>query len=756
MKLSSDVLFLKSHEVPYTNQCHSCYLIIDIGINYHYFVKLDTKDHALQYLAFLKVKAPTLMVYLNYFQERVPNVTQAHGKMQSLLHYLNVNTNLEEEDVAFCFERKDINFTYNEKKELVCLFSSAFSAAHCKLSKYVVDGAQPASKFLDQVQVLDPRNLIDVDHVFNSIDSIPGFEAVSKDEWELYVNNIGPHAVKQSKDGNIDLTLFWKSKASNLPELYKIASCYSTTTIRSYDVERSFSAYNDILDEKRRSLDESTIRAFHFLNWNLRMQSSIEQEKEKQDNPQNSPNVTKETVKVIPEKKCPVSGEASGFPRVFKVVQEQRQQPEVPEVPTTTDTSSKESKRKITDVADQEDTKTVPKKKKTSVPPGKQFRTSLDKYLDAADHKKENNADAGSQLSTNTLQCTPALRVHYGLHQSTAQKFNKESACVFAEHREPLLSCLLNGSVKFKGRSVLDDQDLQRLYGCKPCDEDNYLTNFAIEAYLHLIANEGISNGMKVELFGWESFEKGFSQGPLQELVKGKAHLMEQDMILVLCNPGQSKHWFLLAVLPREKKIIVLDSKAGSFTKPTTQHAIEKMWRLLQQVDNHLDAKHWLFATNTPKDVPQQPNSFDCGVFLCFFARSLVLQSPVPNTNSVHTFRRHMILELHEQKLDSFTQPSTCIQGNKYYAVEYQKTYYFGRALESPDGAFINFKFLHSTVSSGEREFYWPRRDDIDRVHSSCVFFGPVVIVGAGPFTFPQSSEVEHVYYWLRKSRKGT
>ena len=85
---------------------------------------------------------------------------------------------------------------------------------------------------------------------------------------------------------------------------------------------------------------------------------------------------------------------------------------------------------------------------------------------------------------------------------------------------------------------------------------------------------------MKVELFGWESFEKGFSQGPLQELVKGKAHLMEQDVMLVPCNPGQSKHWFLLAVLPREKKIIVLDSKAGSFTKPTTQHAIEKMWRL--------------------------------------------------------------------------------------------------------------------------------------------------------------------------------
>lgn len=113
-----------------------------------------------------------------------------------------------------------------------------------------------------------------------------------------------------------------------------------------------------------------------------------------------------------------------------------------------------------------------------------------------------------------------------------------------------------------------------------------------------------------------------------------------------------------------------------------------------------------------------------------------------------------MIIELHEQELDTFTESS--IQDNKYYAVEYQKAYYFGRALGSPDGAYVKFKFPHSTVSSGERVFNWPRRDDIDRVHNSCVFYGPVVIVGVGPFTFPQSTEVEQVYQWLRKSRKGT
>ena len=198
-------------------------------------------------LAFLKVKAPTLMVYLNYFQERVAHVTQVHGQLERLLRYLDVNSKLEEKDLTFCFEVEH-TFTSTERKELVSLFSSAFTTAHFKLVKYVFDGAQPASKFLDQVRLLDPRNLINMDHDFNSIDSIPGFDQVPKEEWELYINNHGPLAVKHSPDGNIDLMLFWKTKASTLPALYKIASCYSTTTIDSYKVERSFSAYNKILD----------------------------------------------------------------------------------------------------------------------------------------------------------------------------------------------------------------------------------------------------------------------------------------------------------------------------------------------------------------------------------------------------------------------------------------------------------------------------------------------------------------------------
>ena len=106
--------------------------------------------------------------------------------------------------------------------------------------------------------------------------------------------------------------------------------------------------------------------------------------------------------------------------------------------------------------------------------------------------------------------------MHYGIDQTTAQRFNSEAACNFPDHEQPLLSCVLNWTVTFKGSSVIDDNDRQSLYGQKTKDKDNYLTNVVIEAYLQLIASKGMLQGTKVEFLQWESFKKGFSTRVLE------------------------------------------------------------------------------------------------------------------------------------------------------------------------------------------------------------------------------------------------
>lgn len=86
---------------------------------------------------------------------------------------------------------------------------------------------------------------------------------------------------------------------------------------------------------------------------------------------------------------------------------------------------------------------------------------------DLVQDRKEIAQTAGD-ISTTDLQSTAAIRVIYGLDQFTAQKFDAKVSCSPQEHREPLLNCLLDGSVKFQGNSVIHKLDLESLNGGKP------------------------------------------------------------------------------------------------------------------------------------------------------------------------------------------------------------------------------------------------------------------------------------------------
>ena len=51
--------------------------------------KFMKKPHA--QLNLVKLKRPTLLKYLYYFQEKMPHVTEVHKKMECLLHFLTLN-----------------------------------------------------------------------------------------------------------------------------------------------------------------------------------------------------------------------------------------------------------------------------------------------------------------------------------------------------------------------------------------------------------------------------------------------------------------------------------------------------------------------------------------------------------------------------------------------------------------------------------------------------------------------------------------
>ena len=61
---------------------------------------------------------PTLMHLMDYFQQRIPHVTQSHNKMGSLLCILHLNSSLNEDELEFCFQGTSVSFTSDEKSDV--------------------------------------------------------------------------------------------------------------------------------------------------------------------------------------------------------------------------------------------------------------------------------------------------------------------------------------------------------------------------------------------------------------------------------------------------------------------------------------------------------------------------------------------------------------------------------------------------------------------------------------------------------------
>ena len=71
---------------------------------------------------------------------------------------------------------------------------------------------------------------------------------------------------------------------------------------------------------------------------------------------------------------------------------------------------------------------------------------------------------------------------------------------------------------------------------------------------------------------------------------------------------------------------------------------------------------------------------------------------------SITQFRKGMIIELHMQAI--LPSPPEDIVCERYYAVEYEKKFYFGRAVSVTDDK-VEVKFLHQ---AGVQSFDWPMK----------------------------------------------
>lgn len=214
-----------------------------------------------------------------------------------------------------------------------------------------------------------------------------------------------------------------------------------------------------------------------------------------------------------------------------------------------------------------------------------------------------------------------------------------------AEHERIINNALRSGP----GQQVFIDKfnlritrnDLHTLKGL------NWLNDEVINFYTNLIAERGNGSSPKqpkVHSMNTFFYPKLISQGynTLRRWTK-RVDIFAQDMIIVPVHLGV--HWCLSIIDFRDKTIKYYDSMGGS-----NQQCLNALLDYLKS--EHLDKKKSEFdvndwKTSSVRDIPQQMNGSDCGMFSCMFAEFLSRNAKILFTQEhMPYFRKKMVYEI--------------------------------------------------------------------------------------------------------------
>lgn len=145
--------------------------------------------------------------------------------------------------------------------------------------------------------------------------------------------------------------------------------------------------------------------------------------------------------------------------------------------------------------------------------------------------------------------------------------------------------------------------------------------------------------------FGPQSAEVRKFGRPNNEKHSNAPGLLRGELLLIPIN-WYTTHWGLVSVHPVQKRIRIWDSLRNTGMTSSLQ--------LRQLISDWIEnEQRWRGEEHTRSewrwevmDVPQQTNSYDCGVYLCSFAASLVrlTEYPVTDKGSAKRFRAEMLI----------------------------------------------------------------------------------------------------------------
>ena len=194
---------------------------------------------------------------------KTPLACTLYNTMEDLKTYLQAGTT----KTSFGPKTDQIleELSVSSKRKAVKCFQEVFQLSFEKLNGHLL--RLPAYQYYKSVRIFDPRQLPALDHDIqvysNFLKQLANPSCELLEEWLIYTRYR-----EEAVSSLAALQEFWDSMASRFPLLCKIATESIWMPVTSVDVERSFSNYKHLLNDRRERLTEENTRRLMILYYN--------------------------------------------------------------------------------------------------------------------------------------------------------------------------------------------------------------------------------------------------------------------------------------------------------------------------------------------------------------------------------------------------------------------------------------------------------------------------------------------------------
>ncbi|XP_078036580.1 sentrin-specific protease 1 [Augochlora pura] len=241
-------------------------------------------------------------------------------------------------------------------------------------------------------------------------------------------------------------------------------------------------------------------------------------------------------------------------------------------------------------------------------------------------------------------------------HLARSMRLCKEVLDERGEHEEPLLPALTEEMMQDVKNALIPrppDEVLVEGFGLRITRKDihtladlNWLNDEVINFYMNLLIARSTNNDRYPKAHAMNTFfyPKLISGGhaSLKRWTR-KIDIFAQDLIVIPIH--LDIHWCMSIIDFRDKSIRYYDSMGSNNMK-----CLSALRQYLE--DESLDKKKQQYDTSNwklecPKNIPQQMNGSDCGVFSCMFAEYICVNKKITFTQQdMPYFRNKMVYEI--------------------------------------------------------------------------------------------------------------